>query len=67
MFEAEVVDAQNPHPQRDFGADGVEVGVEGFLRNGEVGQAHRNHAATAPYKEGQRLLQGDDLQSACIG
>ena len=49
MREAEIVHVQDPQAETDFGADGVEVGIEGFLGDGEIGDPHRDHAALAPH------------------
>src|ERR1035437_654079 len=67
MLEAEIIDAEHAHPQADFGADRIELRIEGFFRNGKLGEPHRDHAALAPDKQGERLFKGDDFEGPGIG
>src|SRR5215467_920955 len=62
MLEANVVDVQHAHAEAHLGANGIEVGIERFFRDGKVGDAHGNHAALAPYEERERLLQRNDFE-----
>ena len=67
MGEAEIVDAQHAHAEAHLGADGIQLRIERFFGDREVGQPHRHHAALAPDEQRQRLLQRNDLQRARVG
>src|SRR5580658_22689 len=64
--ETEIVDVQNPKTKAYFGPDRIQVRVECLLRDGEVGDPHRDHTTAAPYEKCERLLQRNNFQSAAI-
>ena len=62
--QAQVVIAQHTQLQADLGTDGIQLRIEGFLSDGELGQAHRQDAVPAPCQEGQRRFGRDDFDDA---
>ena len=69
QIRIELVIAQHVHREVDLRLDGVQVGVEGLLVDGERGDAHRQHPLDAPYEDlnmMRRLRQRFELSGGGI-
>src|SRR5664280_1566190 len=63
-LEADVVDVEHPHAQRDLGANRIQLRVECFLSDIQVGDANWCDACLAPDEEGEVRLHGKNLDGA---
>src|SRR6185436_5827689 len=62
--EAKVVDRQDTHRQTHFGANRIELCIEGFFGYAAIGDSHRHHTLFAPDEQRERRLERDDLERA---